>query len=166
MFYPFIDDATVQLVGVEAGGRSTNMGDHAAPLACGEPGILHGSLSYVLQDESGQTAPVHSCSAGLDYPGVGPEHSYWKDANRVTYTTISDDQALSALGDLCRSEGILPALESAHAVAEAIARAGAMADDEHLVINLSGRGDKDVDEAHRLLAMRSADTPLTSPPVL
>jgi len=156
MFYPFVEDSSVELVGVEAGGRGTGAGDHAAPLTYGTPGVLHGSLSYVLQDADGQTADVHSCSAGLDYPGVGPEHSYWKDAGRVKYTAVTDDRALDAFTDLCRCEGIIPALETAHAIAEAIERAGMMRNDQHLVVNLSGRGDKDVDEAARLLAQRSA----------
>jgi tryptophan synthase beta chain len=157
-FYAFIDDEQVDLIGVEAGGRSSTLGQHAAPLALGAPGILHGSLSYVLQDESGQTADVHSCSAGLDYPGVGPEHAYWKDRGRVSYTSVTDDQALDAFVDLCSSEGIICALETAHAIAKAIDCAGAMRDDQHLVINLSGRGDKDVDEANRLLATRGKST--------
>ncbi len=162
IFAPFIADSEVALVGVEAGGRGPGAGDHAAPLSHGSPGVLHGSLSYVLQDEFGQTSDVHSCSAGLDYPGVGPEHSFWKDAGRVEYTAVTDDEALSAFVDLCRAEGIIPALETAHAIAEAITRAGRMRDDQHIVVNCSGRGDKDVDEAARLLALRSkgrADLP-------
>ena len=155
MFYPFINDAGVKLVGVEAGGRSNKAGDHAAPLSFGTPGILHGSLSYVLQDESGQTADVHSCSAGLDYPGVGPEHSFWKDAGRVEYTAASDAEALEAFTLLARNEGIIPALESAHAVSHAIRLAGEMRPDQTVLVNLSGRGDKDVDEAWRLLGMQS-----------
>jgi tryptophan synthase beta chain len=150
IFYPFIDDRGVELVGVEAGGRSAEPGDHAAPLCFGAPGVLHGSLSYVLQDEFGQTAPVHSCSAGLDYPGVGPEHAYWKDAGRVRYTCVSDAAALEAFGLLARLEGIIPALEPAHAIAFAVEMAGAMEPDRAVVINLSGRGDKDVQEAARL----------------
>jgi tryptophan synthase beta chain len=156
IFYPFIDDLRVRLIGVEAGGTSNDPGKHAAPLGLGQPGILHGSLSYVLQDENGQTSPVHSCSAGLDYPGVGPEHAYWKDAERVRYTSITDDQALDAFLHLARSEGIIPALESAHAVAEGVRTAIEMRDDENLVINCSGRGDKDVEEAARLLALRAS----------
>jgi tryptophan synthase beta chain len=155
MFYPFVEDAGVALVGVEAGGRGPGAGDHAAPLSFGSPGVLHGSLSYVLQDEAGQTADVHSCSAGLDYPGVGPEHSYWKDAGRVQYTAATDDAALDAFTDCCKCEGIIPALETSHAIAEAIARAGRMNADQHIVICCSGRGDKDVDEAARLLALRA-----------
>jgi tryptophan synthase beta chain len=154
IFYPFIDEPSVRLVGVEAGGTSNDPGKHAAPLAFGQPGILHGSLSYVLQDENGQTAPVHSCSAGLDYPGVGPEHSYWKDSGRVKYTHCTDDQAIDAFLHLARSEGIIPALESAHAVSEGVRLAIEMHEDEHVVINCSGRGDKDVEEAARLLALR------------
>ncbi|UCD75366.1 MAG: tryptophan synthase subunit beta [Phycisphaerales bacterium] len=151
IFYPFIGDESVRMVGVEAGGRSMNLGDHAAPLCEGSPGVLHGSLSYVLQDEFGQTAPVHSCSAGLDYPGVGPEHSHWKDAGRVEYTCVTDEQALDAFCKLAELEGIIPALETAHAVADAMRIAGEMSPEQTLVINLSGRGDKDVQEAARLL---------------
>jgi len=153
IFYPFIDDASVKLVGVEAGGRSNKLGDHAAPLSYGKPGVLHGSLSYVLQDPDGQTATVHSISAGLDYPGVGPEHSYWHDTKRVTYTSITDDEALSAFQVLAKNEGILPAIESSHALAEAMRLAGTMKKDEVIVVNLSGRGDKDLDEVVRLLGM-------------
>ncbi len=154
MFHPFIEDQTVQLIGVEAGGRSDAPGDHAASLSKGSPGVLHGSMSYVLQDPFGQTADVHSCSAGLDYPGVGPEHAFWKDSGRVSYCSITDEQALAAFTLLARCEGIIPALESSHAVAEATTRASRMNPDQHLVINLSGRGDKDVEEAARLLKIR------------
>ncbi|MFG0256393.1 MAG: tryptophan synthase subunit beta [Phycisphaerales bacterium JB043] len=153
IFAPFIDDTGVRLVGVEAGGTGNDIGNHAAPLAYGTPGVLHGSLSYVLQTHDGQTMPVHSCSAGLDYPGVGPEHSYWKDSGRVEYTSVSDEEALEALTLLSRTEGIIPALESAHAVAHAVVLAGWMERAQTLVINVSGRGDKDVDEAARLLGM-------------
>jgi tryptophan synthase beta chain len=155
IFYPFVDDAGVRLIGVEAGGRSEEPGQHAASLSLGSPGVLHGSLSYVLQDRFGQTADVHSCSAGLDYPGVGPEHAYWKDSGRVQYRAVTDAQALDAFTLLARSEGIIPALETAHAVAEAVSEAARMRADHHLIINLSGRGDKDVEEAARLLALRS-----------
>jgi len=155
IFYPFVDDSKVRLVGVEAGGRSSKAGDHAAPLSLGTPGILHGSLSYVLQSVEGQTADVHSCSAGLDYPGVGPEHSYWKDSGRVEYTVATDDDALDAFTMLARTEGIIPALETAHAVSAACRLASTLPREQHLVINLSGRGDKDVDEATRLLAERT-----------
>jgi len=153
IFAPFITDADVKLIGVEAGGRSRDPGQHAAPLSFGAPGVLHGSLSYVLQDSFGQTSPVHSCSAGLDYPGVGPEHSYWKDSGRVEYTSITDAEALDAFQLLARLEGIIPALESAHAIAEAVKRARTMSKDDTIVINLSGRGDKDVQEAMRLLEL-------------
>ena len=150
IFHPFIDEAAVRLLGVEAGGRSDAAGEHAASLCHGAPGVLHGSLSYVLQDENGQTAPVHSCSAGLDYPGVGPEHAHWKETGRVSYTSVTDDEALGAFRLLSRLEGIIPALEPAHAIAAAVREAAAMAPDEILVINLSGRGDKDVEEVTKL----------------
>jgi tryptophan synthase beta chain len=151
IFAPFIEDASVRLLGVEAGGRSNAPGEHAAPLSLGSPGVLHGALSYVLQTKDGQTADVHSCSAGLDYPGVGPEHSYWKDSGRVRYTMATDAQALEGFQLLARTEGIIPALESAHAVAAAVDAARSMRSDEVVVINVSGRGDKDVSEAIRLL---------------
>jgi tryptophan synthase beta chain len=153
LFYPFINDTSVKMVGVEAGGKSNNLGDHAAPLTYGSPGVLHGSRSYVLQDNDGQTAPVHSISAGLDYPGVGPEHSYWHDTGRVQYTDCTDKDALDAFVLLTKTEGIIPALESAHAVAHAIKLAKDLPNDQTIIINLSGRGDKDLDEAIRLLGM-------------
>jgi tryptophan synthase beta chain len=150
MFHPFIGDANVELIGVEAGGRGMNEGDHAATLNCGKPGVLHGSYSYVLQDADGQTAPVHSISAGLDYPGVGPEHSFWKTNGRVRYTSVGDDEALKGF-DLCsRMEGILPALETAHAVVEAMRVAAARKNNDVVVICFSGRGDKDCFEVARL----------------
>jgi tryptophan synthase beta chain len=151
MFYPFIEDAEVELMGVEAGGRSAEPGQHAATLSYGRPGVLHGMFSYVLQDEDGQTADVHSISAGLDYPGVGPEHSYWKEAGRVQYTNVSDAQALAAFGALARNEGILPALESSHALAKAIELAPTRPADEVILVCLSGRGDKDAQEIARLI---------------
>ena len=151
IFWPFVDDASVRLVGVEAGGRGPGAGDHAAPLSHGTPGVLHGSMSYVLQDAFGQTADVHSCSAGLDYPGVGPEHSFWKDAGRVQYTAATDDQALAAFQLLAQREGIIPALETSHAVHAAVELARTMPKDAIVVINVSGRGDKDVNEVIRLL---------------
>ena len=154
IFHPFIDDESVQLIGVEAGGRGDRPGEHAAPLSFGAPGVLHGSLSYVLQDEDGQTSEVHSISAGLDYPGVGPEHSHWRDSGRVAYTTCSDAEALGAFALLARLEGIIPALESAHAIARAVDAARRLGRDRSLVVNLSGRGDKDVDEAARLMGIR------------
>lgn len=152
IFYPFVKDEGVKLIGVEAGGRSNAMGDHAASLSFGSPGVLHGSRSYVLQDADGQTANVHSISAGLDYPGVGPEHSYWKDTGRADYVPITDTEALDAFQMLCRYEGIIPALESSHAVAHAVKIAPALKPDQVIVVNLSGRGDKDIDEVVRLLA--------------
>ncbi|MEX2114178.1 MAG: tryptophan synthase subunit beta [Pirellulales bacterium] len=154
MFYPFVEHSDVQLVGVEAGGRSSKPGDHASPLTYGQPGVLHGSYSYVMQDEDGQTCDVHSISAGLDYPGVGPEHSYWKDTGRVTYTSCQDDDALTGFKALARTEGILPALESSHAIAKAMELARGRAKDEVLVVCLSGRGDKDAAEIARLTAHR------------
>ena len=150
IFWPFVDDAGVRLVGVEAGGRGPRAGDHAAPLSHGSPGVLHGSLSYVLQDASGQTADVHSCSAGLDYPGVGPEHSFWKDQGRVEYVAATDDEALAAFDLLARTEGIIPALETSHAVHAAVRLARTMPAASAVVINVSGRGDKDVNEVIRL----------------
>lgn len=150
MFYPFIDDAEVALLGVEAGGRSPQPGDHAATLCYGRPGVLHGSFTYVLQDEDGQTCPVHSISAGLDYPGTGPEHSYWKETGRVSYTTVTDGQALAAFDTLARTEGILPALESAHALAKAAELAPQYGPEQVIVVCLSGRGDKDAAEVARL----------------
>ena len=150
MFYPFVEDAGVRLLGVEAGGRSSRLGDHAATLGFGRPGVLHGMHTYVLQDDDGQTAEVHSVSAGLDYPGVGPEHSYWKETGRVEYTYATDVEALEAFDTLARTEGILPALESSHAVAKAIQRARSMPRDAAIVVCLSGRGDKDAAEIARL----------------
>jgi tryptophan synthase beta chain len=150
MFYPFVADRSVELVGVEAGGRGPRQGDHASTLGYGKPGVLHGSFSYVLQDDDGQTADVHSASAGLDYPGVGPEHSFWKDSGRVRYTHVGDDDALKCF-DLCaRLEGILPALETSHAVVEAMRIASKRAKDDVVVICFSGRGDKDCFEVARL----------------
>ena len=150
MFYPFVDDAEVELIGVEAGGRSSHIGDHAAPLCFGQPGVLHGSFSFVMQDGDGQTCDVHSISAGLDYPGTGPEHSYWKDIGRVQYTNATDDDVLAAFDALARSEGILGALESCHAVAEAMRLASQRKPEQAVVVCLSGRGDKDSQEIARL----------------
>ena len=150
MFYPFIGERSVELVGVEAGGRGCDAGDHAATLSHGKPGVLHGSFSYVLQDSDGQTADVHSVSAGLDYPGVGPEHSYWKDTRRVHYTSVSDADALTGFGLCSRLEGILPALETAHAIVEAMRRAAKRSHEDVVVVCFSGRGDKDCFEVARL----------------
>lgn len=150
MFYPFVDHKDVRLLGVEAGGRSSRPGDHSSPLSFGQPGVLHGGFSYVMQDDDGQTLDVHSISAGLDYPGVGPEHSYWKDSGRVEYTFCRDDEALEAFGLVAQREGILPALESSHAVAKALERASQGRPEEFIVVCLSGRGDKDAFEVARL----------------
>jgi tryptophan synthase beta chain len=150
IFYPFVGDVSVELVGVEAGGRGPREGDHAATLSHGQPGVLHGAYSYVLQDADGQTAPVHSVSAGLDYPGVGPEHSYWKDSGRVRYTSSGDVEALQAFKRVARLEGILPALETSHAIVEALRIAARRKKDDVVVVCFSGRGDKDCFEVARL----------------
>jgi tryptophan synthase beta chain len=150
IFFPFIGDAGVELIGVEAGGRGTQEGDHAATLCHGKPGVLHGSYSYVLQDADGQTAPVHSVSAGLDYPGVGPEHSLWKNNGRVRYTSVGDNDALKGFDICSHLEGILPALETAHAVVEAMRVAATRKKSDVVVICFSGRGDKDCFEVARL----------------
>jgi tryptophan synthase beta chain len=150
MFYPFIEVLGVELIGVEAGGRSDRAGDHAAPLSFGSPGVLHGSYSYVLQDEDGQTCDVHSISAGLDYPGVGPEHSYWKDTGRVRYISCRDMDALAAFDLVAKNEGILPALESSHGISAALKLAAERPKDQAIVVCLSGRGDKDAAEIARL----------------
>ena len=146
IFYPFRNDEGVRLVGVEAGGYGLSSHAHAAPLARGKPGVLHGSYSYVLQSKDGQTLPVHSVSAGLDYPGVGPEHSFFKDSGIAEYTAVTDEESLKAFELLSRMEGIIPALESSHAVAQAVKMAKTMSPDEILIINVSGRGDKDAME--------------------
>jgi tryptophan synthase beta chain len=143
IFYPFADDAEVELVGVEAGGDGLDTARHAASLARGRPGVLHGAYSYLLQDLDGQVAAAHSVSAGLDYPGVGPEHSAWRDSGRARYVAVTDAEAVAAFGRLARLEGIIPALETAHAVAWLLAQ-GPWARNRTIVINLSGRGDKDV----------------------
>jgi tryptophan synthase beta chain len=151
MFFPFIGDKSVELIGVEAGGRGPKEGDHAATLSQGKPGVLHGSMSYVLQTADGQTANVHSISAGLDYPGVGPEHSYWKDTKRVHYTHVSDDDALQGFSLCSKLEGILPALETAHAIVEAMRVAAKRSHEDVVVVCFSGRGDKDCVEVARLM---------------
>lgn len=145
MFYPFIEDTDVQLIGVEAAGRGVDTEFHAATMTKGTKGVFQGSMSYLLQDEFGQVQPAHSISAGLDYPGIGPEHSYLKDVQRARYYPITDQEALDALQLLSRTEGIIPALESAHAVAQVVKLAPKMAADDIIVICLSGRGDKDVE---------------------
>jgi tryptophan synthase beta chain len=149
LFYDFLGDHQVRMIGVEAGGRSPTLGDHAARFSGGKPGVLHGTFSYILQDENGQIVPTHSVSAGLDYPSVGPEHAARHDAGRVEYTNINDAEALDAFQELSRLEGIIPALESAHAVA--YARKLKLSADQIVVVNLSGRGDKDVMEVMRLI---------------
>ena len=144
IFHPYIDDESVQLVGVEAAGDGLASGRHAASLQCGVPGVLHGNRTYVLQDADGQVIETHSVSAGLDYPGVGPEHAWLKDSGRARYVPIDDEQALAAFHDCCRIEGIIPALESSHALAEAVRLAPTMRPDQTILVNLSGRGDKDM----------------------
>jgi len=144
-FYPFLDDKDVKLIGVEAAGRGLETGEHAAPLMAGEVGMLHGAKSYVLQDSNGQIRETHSISAGLDYPGVGPEHSYLKDTGRATYVAVDDKEALEGFRLLCRAEGIIPALEPAHAIFYAAKIAGSLSKEQIIVVNLSGRGDKDMD---------------------
>ena len=150
MFYPFVAETDVPLVGVEAGGENDTPGRHASSLTYGKPGVLHGSYSYVLQDEDGQTDDVHSASAGLDYPGVGPEHSHWKSTGRVEYRSCRDDEALATFDLVARTEGILPALESSHAIAKGMEVAKERGKDEIVVVCLSGRGDKDAAEIQRL----------------
>jgi tryptophan synthase beta chain len=144
IFYPYIKDEKVRLIGVEAAGEGLASGKHAASLSAGTPGVLHGNRTYLLQDANGQITETHSVSAGLDYPGVGPEHAWLKDTHRAEYVSITDDEALKAFSGLCHYEGIIPALESAHAVAYAVKIAPSMAKDQALLVNLSGRGDKDM----------------------
>jgi tryptophan synthase beta chain len=144
IFYPYIPHQDVRLIGVEAGGYGIASGKHAASLSAGKPGVLHGNRTYLLQDEHGQILDTHSISAGLDYPGVGPEHAWLKDSGRAEYVTIDDQEALAAFHDLCHNEGIIPALESAHAVAYAAKIAPTLGKDKVLLVNLSGRGDKDM----------------------
>jgi len=144
IFHPFLDDASVELIGVEAAGRGLDSGEHAASLERGTPGVLHGSLSYLLQDKAGQVHPAHSISAGLDYPGVGPEHAYLRDIGRATYVSVTDDEAVAGLGLLSRLEGIIPALETSHAVAWVVRERKRWQRNDALLICLSGRGDKDL----------------------
>jgi tryptophan synthase beta chain len=152
LFFEFIADKQVKMIGVEAGGRSPRLGDHAARFAGGRPGVLHGTFSYILQDDDGQVMPTHSVSAGLDYPAIGPEHAEFHDTGRVDYTNINDAEALEAFHELTHLEGIIPALESSHAVAQA--KKLKLRKDEIVVVNLSGRGDKDVTEVMRLMAAK------------
>jgi tryptophan synthase beta chain len=144
LFYPYIDDRSVRIVGVEAAGHGLETGKHAATLCAGKPGVLHGNRTYLMQDDDGQIIETHSISAGLDYPGVGPEHSWLKDTGRAEYVAITDDEAVAAFHKLCRLEGIIPALESSHALAYAAKMAPRMRTDQILLVNLSGRGDKDM----------------------
>lgn len=144
LFYPFICDEGVEMYGVEAGGHGIETGEHAAPLCAGKPGVLHGNRTYLMSDENGQIQGTHSVSAGLDYPGVGPEHSWLKDVKRANYVSVTDQEALDAFRRLTLVEGIMPALESSHAIAYAIKKAATMRSDQIMVVNLSGRGDKDI----------------------
>jgi tryptophan synthase beta chain len=144
LFHPFLQDESVAMFGVEAGGKGLETGEHAAPLSVGSPGVLHGNRTYLMQDADGQILETHSVSAGLDYPGVGPEHAWLKDIGRVQYVAANDDEALAAFHRLTRVEGIMPALETAHAMAHAEKLAASMSPEQHIVVNLSGRGDKDI----------------------
>lgn len=153
IFHPFIDDKSVRLIGLEAGGNGIETGLHAATISGGTPGVLHGTRSYVLQDKDGQTIESHSISAGLDYPGVGPEHAYLNDIGRAEYRPVTDDQAMYAFSLLCKSEGIIPAIETAHALAGALEIGNELGKEALLLINLSGRGDKDVQTAAEYFGM-------------
>jgi len=144
LFYPFLKDVNVKIYGVEAGGDGIESGKHAAPLCAGQPGVLHGNRTYLMEDNDGQIIETHSISAGLDYPGVGPEHAWLKDNGRATYVSINDNEALEAFHDLTLTEGIIPALESSHALAYTSKIAPDMKNDEIIIVNLSGRGDKDI----------------------
>ncbi|MGM0471695.1 MAG: tryptophan synthase subunit beta [Bacillota bacterium] len=151
LFHPFIDDQEVNIIGVEPAGKGLNTGEHAASITAGSEGVIHGFKCYTLQDETGEPLPVHSISAGLDYPGVGPEHSYLKKSGRADYVSITDQEALEAFQRLSKTEGIIPALESAHAVAEAIKLAPQLDSDQIIIVNLSGRGDKDVQQVAEMI---------------
>jgi tryptophan synthase beta chain len=152
MFHPFLGDDSVRMIGIEAAGHGLDTpGKHAATLVAGSLGVLHGARSYLLQDERGQVLETHSVSAGLDYPGVGPEHSFLKDSGRAEYVPCTDDEAMEGFKLLCRTEGIIPALESAHAIAHGAKVAAEMSADKIIIINLSGRGDKDVEQVQRIL---------------
>jgi tryptophan synthase beta chain len=154
IFYPYIANTKVKLIGVEAAGEGLATGKHAASLCAGKPGVLHGNRTYLLQDANGQITETHSISAGLDYPGVGPEHAWLKDSKRAEYVAVDDADALKAFHELCRTEGIIPALESAHAVAHAMKIAPSMAKDAILLVNLSGRGDKDMHTVAERMGLR------------
>ncbi|MBW2233571.1 MAG: pyridoxal-phosphate dependent enzyme, partial [Deltaproteobacteria bacterium] len=157
LFHPFIEDADVRMIGVEPGGEGISSGRHGATLTAGVPAIFHGKRTYVLSDDDGQILPAHSISAGLDYPGVGPEHAHLRDAGRAQYEVADDQEALDAFVYLSRAEGIIPALESAHAIAYVRRLAPTLSPDQIVLINLSGRGDKDVAEVRDLLASQEAD---------
>ncbi|MEJ2116148.1 MAG: pyridoxal-phosphate dependent enzyme, partial [Gammaproteobacteria bacterium] len=144
LFHAFIDDHSVKMIGVEAGGLGVSTGKLSAPLKAGRPGVLHGNRTYLMEDDNGQIIETHSISAGLDYPGVGPEHAWLKDIGRVQYETVTDKEALAAFHELTRVEGIIPALESSHAIAHALKLASTLSNDKKLLVNLSGRGDKDI----------------------
>jgi tryptophan synthase beta chain len=152
LFHEFMDDVSVRLVGVEAAGLGVDTDKHAATLSKGRPGVLHGSYSYLLQDAQGQVMEAHSISAGLDYPGVGPEHSYLRDSERAAYYSVTDAEALAAFQLLCETEGIIPALESSHAIAQVVKLAPTLREDEIVLICLSGRGDKDLETVGKALA--------------
>ena len=154
LFYPYIEDQNMRLIGVEAGGLGIASGKHAATLCAGKPGVLHGNRTYLMQDQNGQIQETHSISAGLDYPGVGPEHAWLKDSGRAEYVSVTDDEALKAFHDLCHLEGIIPALESAHALAHAAKIAPKMGKDKLLLVNLSGRGDKDMNTVANLSGIK------------
>ena len=150
LFAPFVDDLSVKIVGVEPGGKGLDTNEHAASISKGSVGVIHGFKCYTLQDENGEPLPVHSIAAGLDYPGVGPEHSYYKESNRADYIAITDDEAMKAFFLLSRTEGIIPAIESAHAVAYAVKLAKTLSKDQTIIVNLSGRGDKDVNQVKEM----------------
>jgi tryptophan synthase beta chain len=154
LFHPFLDDKGVRIVGVEAGGKGVETGEHAASLTGGRPGVLHGNRTYLLQDKEGQITEAHSISAGLDYPGIGPEHSWLKEQGRVEYVSATDNEALTAFQLLCKLEGIIPALEPAHALAHVTKLAPTLPKDNLLVMNLCGRGDKDVFAVAERLGMK------------
>jgi tryptophan synthase beta chain len=150
LFYPFLADESVKIYGVEAGGAGIESGKHAATLTAGRPGVLHGNRTYLIEDNNGQIIETHSISAGLDYPGVGPEHAWLKDVGRAQYVVINDDEAMKGFHTLTRTEGIIPALESSHALAYTMKLAPTLSKDQSIIVNLSGRGDKDINTVARL----------------
>ncbi len=164
VFHAFIPDAAVRLIGCEAGGDGLTTGRHAATLVAGSAGVIHGMRTYLLQDDEGQTQATHSVSAGLDYPGVGPEHSWLHDTGRASYRAVDDEQAMAAFSLLCRTEGIIPAIESAHALAGALDVGRELGPDGLLLVNLSGRGDKDMDTAARWFGLVSGEGSEAAPP--